>query len=136
MTKILKSVSANALYSDESNKAQKIVNDKNNIFGDYTSLADNEEVYIINGSEKEWIAYRCIAPSVKNKTNFYDMVLGCKPTGEESEVFETKKALTSEIEMNTITWKYWDKIPKAFRKHKSINFGWVVDWFKAKYGVY
>ena len=71
MTKIIKSVSADALYSDQSNKAQKIVNDKNSIFGNYTYLADNEEVYIIDGSEKEWIAYRCIAPSVKNKTNFF-----------------------------------------------------------------
>ena len=74
MTKILKSVSADALYSDQSNKAQKIVNDKNSIFGNYTYLANNEEVYIIDGSEKEWIAYRCIAPNVENKTNFYDGV--------------------------------------------------------------
>ena len=116
MTKIIKSVSADALYSDQSNKAQKIVNDKNSIFGNYTYLADNEEVYIIDGSGKEWIAYRCIAPNVENKTNFYDMVYCCKPTEEESEVFKTKKALTMAIEMNTITWKKWETIPKGFRK--------------------
>ena len=121
MTKIIKSVSADALYSDQSNKAQKIVNDKNSIFGNYTYLADNEEVYIIDGSEKEWIAYRCIAPNVENKTNFYDMVYGCKPTGEESEVFKTKKALTMEIEMNNITWKKWETIPKGFRKTNKLN---------------
>ena len=44
-----------------------------------------------------------------------------EPTGEESEVFKTKKALTSEIEMNTIAWKQWETIPKAFRKTNKVN---------------
>jgi len=121
MTKILKSVSANALYSDQSNKAQKIVNDKNAIFGDYTYLADNEEIYFIDGEQKEWVAYRCTSPFTKNKTNFYDMLFDCKPTGEVSEIYKTKKELTTAIETDTITWKEWESIPKGFRKTNKVN---------------
>ena len=121
MTKILKSVSANALYSDQSNKAQKIVNDKNSIFGDYNYLADNEEIYIIGGEQKEWVAIRCTSPFTKNKTNFHDMLYDCKPTGEISEVYKTKKELTTAIETDTITWKEWDSIPKGLRKSNKVN---------------
>ena len=121
MTKILKSVSANALYSDQSNKAQKIVNDNNSIFGNYTYLADNEEVYIVDGEQKEWVAYRCTSPFTKNKTNFYDMLYDCKPTGEVSEIYKTKKELTTAIETDTITWKEWESIPKGFRKTNKVN---------------
>ena len=121
MAKILKSVSSNALYSDQTNKAQKIVNDKNAIFGNYTYLADNEEVYIVEGEQKEWVAYRCTSPFTKNKTNFYDMVYECKPTGEVSEIYKTKKELTTAIETDTITWKEWDSIPKVFRKTNKVN---------------
>tara|TARA_B100000073_G_scaffold157351_1_gene129967 strand:+ start:301 stop:765 length:465 start_codon:yes stop_codon:yes gene_type:complete len=121
MAKILKSVSSNALYSDQTNKAQKIINDKNAIFGNYTYLADNEEVYIVEGEQKEWVAYRCTSPFTKNKTNFYDMVYECKPTGEVSEIYKTKKELTTAIETDTITWKEWDSIPKVFRKTNKVN---------------
>ena len=121
MAKILKSVSSNALYSDQTNKAQKIVNDKNAIFGNYTYLVDNEEVYIVEGEQKEWVAYRCTSPFTKNKTNFYDMVYECKPTGEVSEIYKTKKELTTAIETDNITWKEWDSIPKVFWKTNKVN---------------
>ena len=100
MPKIIKSKSADAIYGDQSSKAQKVINDKSVYFGEYNYLADNGEVYILRGdsASKKWYAYRCLAPEVQNKTNFYDMLAKCKPTGEVSKTCKTKKELTDSIE--------------------------------------
>ena len=123
MAKIIKSKSSDAIYGDQSDKAQRLIEDKNIFWGDYTYLADNEEIYIVIGDSgiREWVAYRCTSPFTKNKTNFYDMLHDCKPTGEVSEVYKTKKELTTAIETDTITWKEWDYIPKVFRNTNKVN---------------
>tara|TARA_S200000501_G_C20226206_1_gene483673 strand:- start:12 stop:461 length:450 start_codon:yes stop_codon:yes gene_type:complete len=117
MPKIIKTKSADAIYADQSSKAQKLIENKNTFFGSYTYLADNEEIYIVMGDSeiKEWVAYKCIAPEVKNKTNFYDMLAKCKPTGEVSKTCKTKKELTNAIEMNSADWKEWETTPKIFK---------------------
>ena len=92
MPKIIKTVTADGIYNDS---ALAGFVDSGKYFGEYNALADNGELYIIRGSSetKEWYAFKCVSPSVSDKTKFKKMLRGYEPTGETSEVFKTKKAL-------------------------------------------
>ena len=114
MPKIIKTVSGDAIY----NNGPEYVIDSGKYFGEYNSLADNGDIYIIRGDSevREWWAYRCIAPTVSEKSNFFKMLAGSNPTGEQSEVFKTKKALTTAIEEGTAGFAPWKKIPREFNQ--------------------
>ena len=113
MLKIIKTVGADAIYN---NASQKFL-DSGKYFGEYNSLADNGDIFIIRGDSeiKEWFAYRCIAPSVSDQSSFYKMLAGYEPTGEISETFKTKKALTIALEEETAGFAPWEQTPKCFR---------------------
>tara|TARA_B100000700_G_scaffold255220_1_gene287855 strand:- start:221 stop:748 length:528 start_codon:yes stop_codon:yes gene_type:complete len=113
MPKIIKTVGADAIYN---NASQEFLNSGKH-FGEYNSLADNGDIYIIRGDSeiKEWFAYRCIAPSVSDQSSFYKMLAGYEPTGEVSETFKTKKALTTALEEETAGFTPWEQTPKCFR---------------------
>ena len=72
MPKILKTVTAEKIYSFPAYK-RFVTSGKH--FGEYNSLADNGEIFIIRGDSesKEWFAWRCHSPQVADKiktTNF------------------------------------------------------------------
>ena len=115
MPKILKTVTAEGIYNTPA--LQRLV-DSGKYFGEYNALADNGEVFIIRGSSdiKEWYAWRCISPSVGEKTNFTKMLTGYETTGEVSKKFKTKKALTTAIEEGTAGFEPWNETPWEFIK--------------------
>ena len=113
MPQIVKTLTAEGIYN---NTAYSRFVDSGKYFGEYNALADNGEVYIIRGSSetKQWYAYLCVAPTVADKSNFAAMLRGYQPSGEVSEVFKTKKALTTAIEEGTAGFKPWTKAPYEF----------------------
>ena len=117
MPKIIKTVGADAIYNQAS---EKFLN-SGKYFGEYNSLADNGDIFIIRGDSeiKEWFAYRCVAPSVLEQSSFYKMLAGYEPTGEVSEIFKTKKALTTALEEETAGFAPWEKTPKYFRGQRT-----------------
>ena len=91
MPKILKTVTAEKIYSFPAYK-RFVASGKH--FGEYNSLADNGEIFIIRGDSesKEWFAWRCHSPQVADKTDFKKMLMGYEPTGDVSDTFKTKRA--------------------------------------------
>ena len=100
MPKILKTVTSEKIYSFP---AYKRFVESGKYFGGYNSLADNGEIFIIKRDSKikEWFAWRCHSPGVTDKTDFKKMLMGYEPTGDVSDTFKTKKALTTAIEEGT-----------------------------------
>ena len=113
MPKILKTVTAEKIYSFHAYK-RFVASGKH--FGEYNSLADNGEIFIIwsDPESKEWFAWRCHSPHVEDKTDFKKMLMGYEPTGDVSDTFKTKKALTTALEEDTAGFKPWDEPPDVF----------------------
>ena len=113
MPKILKTVSAEKIYSF---RAYERFVASGKYFGEYNSLADNGEIFIIRGDSesKEWFAWRCHSPQVADKSDFKKMLMGYEPTGDVSDTFKTKKALTTALDADTAGFKPWDEPPYDF----------------------
>ncbi len=124
MPKLIKTVGADSIYNQAQYNAslERLIN-SGKYFGAYNALADNGEIYIISGDSevKEWFAYRCVSPSVSEKTKFNKMLAGYEPTGETSRIFKTKKALTTAIEEGNAGFETWEKPPKVFVKSGQVR---------------
>ena len=122
MPKIIKSMREDSLYGS---KAPKYFLDAKKVrfqMDTTIALADDGFIYQIGGEtsyDGGWNARKYTSnPNAKDKTNFYEMLVDCKYTEQESQWLKTKKELIEALEAGILRWKT-DPIPGRIRESKA-----------------